>query len=296
MSKFTTEVRFICETAAGLEESKGYNSVAEILNNVANIVMPNYPIFDEAYRKVLNTKILKHYYTREIGMETVGLWKLHMDERMNLIMPKYNKLYESALIEYGIFDDVDLTTTREIDGGRNENKQATTIGSASTNENESSSETIDRDSTANNSSETISANAGQNASEAKQVQKYSDMPQGGITNLENSNYLTNATIDEKSGGGSDSTMGTAQSEGSQVFNEDVGTTGSRNNNTQRRDSEERTEENRITNTEDYLEHIVGKHWATGSKAKMIKEYRDTIINVDQMIIDELSDLFFGLWE
>jgi stage V sporulation protein AD len=33
MSKYTTEVRFICEKYAGLEESEGYNEVADIIAN-----------------------------------------------------------------------------------------------------------------------------------------------------------------------------------------------------------------------------------------------------------------------
>ena len=32
MSKYTTELRFICETEAGLSESVGYNGVAEVIS------------------------------------------------------------------------------------------------------------------------------------------------------------------------------------------------------------------------------------------------------------------------
>jgi hypothetical protein len=33
MSKYTTEVRFICESKSGLEESKGASSVDEVIAN-----------------------------------------------------------------------------------------------------------------------------------------------------------------------------------------------------------------------------------------------------------------------
>ena len=36
MSKYTTEVRFICESKSGLENSKGCDDVDEILNNSWN--------------------------------------------------------------------------------------------------------------------------------------------------------------------------------------------------------------------------------------------------------------------
>lgn len=99
MAKYTTEVRSICENYANLKESKGYNSVQSILNDSWDKVFDfDFPIFDENYREPLCKKILKHFYTKEIGEETVGLWKLRLDDRMNEIMPYYNKLYESELI------------------------------------------------------------------------------------------------------------------------------------------------------------------------------------------------------
>ena len=99
MAKYSTEVRTICENYANLKESKGYNSVQSILNDSWDKVFDfDFPIFDENYREPLCKKILKHFYTKEIGEETVGLWKLRLDDRMNEIMPYYNKLYESELI------------------------------------------------------------------------------------------------------------------------------------------------------------------------------------------------------
>ena len=99
MAKYTTEVRHICENYANLTESKGYNSIQSILNDSWDKVFDiDFPIFDENYREPLCKKILKHFYTKEIGEETVGLWKLRLDDRMNEIMPYYNKLYESELI------------------------------------------------------------------------------------------------------------------------------------------------------------------------------------------------------
>ena len=99
MSKYTTEVRYICENYAHKSESEGYNSVQSILDNSWDKVFDfDFPIFDDSYKPVLCKKILKHYYTREICEETVGLWKLRLDSRMNEIMPYFNKLYDSELI------------------------------------------------------------------------------------------------------------------------------------------------------------------------------------------------------
>ena len=85
MSKYTTEVRYICEHEAGLTESVGYNDIDRVLAlSVGKIFDFDYPIFDEAYRNVLNIKILRHFYTREIGFETVGLWKHYLRTKMKL--------------------------------------------------------------------------------------------------------------------------------------------------------------------------------------------------------------------
>ena len=112
MSQYTTELRYICESLAGLEHSVGYSDIDEVIDNSYDKIFDfNYPIFDENYRPLLEKKILKHFYTREIGQETYGLWKLKLNTKMNEIMPYYNKLYNSELLEFNPLYDVDLTTS-----------------------------------------------------------------------------------------------------------------------------------------------------------------------------------------
>lgn len=110
MSNYTTEVRYICEVNAGYKESQGYKSVDQILKEVHSKIFDfDYPIFDESYRTTLECNILRHYYTREICAETVGLWKLWLDARMNEIMPYYNELYKTTLLDFNPLYDVDYT-------------------------------------------------------------------------------------------------------------------------------------------------------------------------------------------
>lgn len=130
MSKYTTEVRFICENSAGLSESEGANNVDSILDKCWNKVFNfDFPIFDENYRQVLCKKILKHYYTREIAHESVGRWKLALNAKLNEIMPYYNQLYKSELLEFNPFYDVDLTRSREGSGTSNRTSNNTEINS-----------------------------------------------------------------------------------------------------------------------------------------------------------------------
>ena len=103
---------------------------------------------------------------------------------------------------------------------------------------------------------------------------YSDTPQGSVTNIENETYLTNATKDTND-----------QNTTSQQTTEDSSTV----NNTYQ-DSLNQT----TNDTENYLETVKGKQ-GTASYSKMLQEYRETFLNIDMMVIDELEDLFFGLW-
>ncbi len=87
MSKYSTQVRFICETCANLTESNGFNNIEDILDKSWNKIFSDFPIFDEQYRSELCKKILRHYYTRDICCETLGRWKLFLSDKMKNIMP-----------------------------------------------------------------------------------------------------------------------------------------------------------------------------------------------------------------
>ena len=59
MSKYTTEVRFICEEAAGLDKSAGYNDVNEVVQAAyPKIFDPTLVFFNEETKTRLLPKIL----------------------------------------------------------------------------------------------------------------------------------------------------------------------------------------------------------------------------------------------
>lgn len=279
MSKYTTQVRFICESKSGLEVSGGSANVDNIIAGSWNkIFTSKAPFFDEAYRSVLCSKILKHYYMREICCETVGIWTLWMNTRLEEIMPYYNQLYESAKIEFNPMHDVDLTRKheRDVKGTREENGTRT--------------ETSDgmRTLTGNRDTDTTNNDTRNTRSGSDETKKdlYSDTPQGAITSLENEKYLTNARKI------TDNVNGTG--------NEETSTTGkSRTNYTETENTDSNVNGETIntgsSNTmEDYLETIVGKQ-GTESFSSLLNKFRETFLNIDMMVIEEFSDLFFGLW-
>ena len=255
MSKYTTEVRFICESKAGLSESSGSDNVDDIISKSWDKIFTSKAVFfDESYRAILCQKILKHYYLREIGSETVGIWKLWLNTRLEEIMPFYNQLYKSALIDFNPLYDVDLKRThnRKIDSSKQDTGTSQSVSSGEINASGTSS------GTSNNTKKDL----------------YSDTPQGSITGLENENYLTNArkVTDTGSTSNENSSTGTNKT----TVNDDTSNTGTANS------------------LEDYVENVSGKQ-GSESYSSMLLKFRETFLNIDMQVIEEFSDLFMGLW-
>lgn len=125
------------------------------MENGKEIHLNNYPIFDENYRRVLNTNIIRYFYFQEIGFETVGQFNYELETTMNFIMPVYNLKYKAMQKEVDPFSTINLTETFKRDF------------------------TGEGDSTGNYTDWDL----------------YSDTPQGNVegTSINNLDYLTNAT-------------------------------------------------------------------------------------------------------
>lgn len=307
MSKYTTEVRFICETAAGLETSQGYTSVNKIIEKALPSVFDfTFPIFDESYRNVLETKILKHYYTREIGLESVGLWKLKLETKLNEIMPFYNQLYKSELLEFNPFYDVDLTRDHKLNKTENTKQSGTeevdTTKNGSVTDETTTEENGNQNSTSNtNINNTTGSTSEETAGNTKtHYDKYSDTPQGSLQNVQNDTYLTNARMinDTDSQTGKTTVTRNDESNSTTTSNTDTNNTvdTTRNINTNDRENRNTTQSaNRdLTSLDDYLEHVKGKNGGASYSA-LLKEYRQTFLNIDMQIINELDELFVLLW-
>lgn len=168
MSSFTTQIRYICESLAGYDASKRYMSIDDIIDKSWNkIFPPSFVTFTPEYRPVLAKKILKHYYTREIGSETFGLFQLRLDAKLSVIMPYYNKLYKAFEKDYDILSDTDviITHNKENSGDNNANSRSNS----------------------------------KNEYEGQDINRHSNTPQGGLDGIKSDRYLSSADItDNKS--------------------------------------------------------------------------------------------------
>lgn len=165
MSKYTTELRFYLETLAGLEEST--DDIAKVLSESwAKVFDFDFPIYNESHREELCKKILMHYYFREIGMETIGAWKIKLQSNMLEIMPYYNKLYAVLDEEFSLNKTRESFIEREYQGSYNFTGN-----------------------TKSENSDTINL-----TDERNDTSKFLDTPQGGLDGILDNDYLTTATI------------------------------------------------------------------------------------------------------
>lgn len=266
MAKYTTELRTICESLAGLvgdpDENRGYDSIDEIIESARPHIFDfTYPLTDTTHKAELETKIIQHYYTREIGSETYGLWHLRLKTTMQEIMPYYDELYNTAHLILNPLHDVDMhrESTKEIDG------------------NYSGSESLQAEGTINQTGAIQQAQTNNSG----EWNLYEDTPQGSLNNIKidpnettQSGYLTNAR---------------------HITSSDSGTNNQQSvNNGTSSNAEQKTNSKTDDINESFDEHIYGKQ-GSASFAALLKEYRETILNIDMMIIEELNNLFMLIW-
>ena len=293
LSKYTTEVRFICEHFAGLDESKGFTKVNDIVEKARHNIFEKYPIFDENYRSVLEAKILKHFYTREIGFESVGLWLLKLNQKMCEIMPYYNQFYESQKLTFNPLVNIDISQTSTRDDNTASNTQT---AQATTNE-RTNNVSKDSNESVMSSSKTSEDNKQIYGSKVKTTGNddisESETPQGTLENVENNTYLSKFTrnkknlADEKSG--KDETTNNGSVDSANASNSNI-TENSNEKINANNTTNESSEKNKLEN---YIANNIGLSGVSGSE--LLEKYRATFMNIDMLVIGELNDLFMKLW-
>ena len=220
MAKYTMELRTVIQYE-GRDTVENYfkdycinNYLRE--NEVETILNANIWSKDR-----LASKIVDHYFMREIGYETIGLFKHYAKVYMQEIMERYLPLIYSNSINYDPLVNVDYTEsfTRNIQGSG--------------------------ESTSTNNASGLSVN--------------SDTPQGQINkdSILSGQYASN----------------TGASETQSTINDNT------SNNTD----------------ESYTKKVKGNSGVSATAQKMIEQYRQNIIAIDENIIKELDKLFMGLY-
>lgn len=122
MSKYTIEIRTICDLLTrNTVESwfKDYELSDYLTDDEIQVINERGTWSKDKLAK----KIIDYYYTREIGFETIELFKIHVKSKMNNIMESKLPLIYSSAIKYDPLVNVDVTTTvsRRVDDSANAN-------------------------------------------------------------------------------------------------------------------------------------------------------------------------------
>lgn len=207
-----------------------------------------YPI-NQNDKQRFEHNFLRHFYTREIGFETYGLWKLKLADEINMIIPKYNKLWEDATkyINTDLLANTDYNVIRNYTGTKNSNETNNFNGTNVSNG--SNVDVMNRDT----------------------VRAYSDTPQGNMDNLLNENYLTNLTHEYDNGSSIRRT----------------------NNNTTNTNNTTNSNGN-VNDSHNEIVRYVGKNGGM-SYAEAILKARETYLNIDLMLCNDMRDLFMLIW-
>lgn len=158
-----------------------------------------YPFYDDSKRIDFERKFIQHFYFREICHPAVERFKFYLRDKFATVLPYYNELFKAAQIEYSVLDNYSLTeeftSTRENEGKTSgiSSTRGQIIGNQVTDSNtnvDTNGTETDKDKTVTDVNATGSSTTDANASTNKDsVKKFLDTPQG-LTNLEDSNYLT----------------------------------------------------------------------------------------------------------
>lgn len=142
----------------------------------------------------LATKIVNHYFMREIGFETMALFRENAKNYMYELMEEYLPLIYSASIEYDPLINVDYTENYErqaTNEGSNSNSTSTSSTSSSTSSSSSSSLNVNSDTPQGQISKTAILNGAYASSTGANESTISDS-----TSASNSNSGTNTGTNE----------------------------------------------------------------------------------------------------
>lgn len=211
-------------------------------------------------RSELNEKILNHYKYREIGFETVGRFLDELEISLCEIMPKYNLLYHTADQDYNMLYNADYT--RKITAQRD--------GSESTDTTSNIQNTTENEATDSSSAQTSNNDA------SKHVQSQTPQNELDITaqNIDSVGYADQVDWNKSEAAGTTSSQGSSTSKTDHSGSGNVLA------------EQERSE------TEQSLEEVKG-NYGQMSYQYLVKKYRELIINIDQMIINDprIQELF-----
>lgn len=263
MAMFTIEVRTLLK---GWSDSHDINT--QITDGIPHVFDNTWSLNNDENTQRMKHMILRHYYMREIGLETPQLWILKLNAELSEIAPKYSMLYNAIEeVKNNPLGNVNVTETQDA-------KASGTVDASGTN-------TATTQSTNKQSSESQNTGTSTGNGNSDAWQTSNDTPQGGLDGIESNKYLSSAvhnkstTEQNTSNNASTTASGTSEITGSS-------------------ESSNSAKSNTVS-TSDYVKKIIGKNNGDSNIDTFVKLYNN-VLNIDRQLLNELEPLFMGLWE
>lgn len=283
------------------------------MNPPFNFGMMDYPVVSEDYREKLNELFFSRYRFHEIGYETPEMFRHFLNYKMELIMPRYNKLIEAELLIDNPLSDYDVNVVDNKTVNVDTNQVATidetvdTNGSATIDETQTNISEVKNDSTITSVGEsdasTTTTNEGNKVSSQENFLVESDTAQGllvgdvvgsdgyGSKTVKESNVntdddnTTNLVVNESDSVDTSITDSDTSSDSTNVIDNDA-----------TNQSHTITDNDSVTDTtqetiESETRNETGRH---KSQSELYLEYSESLQHINTMILDELEYLFMGI--
>lgn len=210
------------------DESEEQTKIADLSKNARSTIFNfDYPLTNKVSKETFETTILNHYINRRIGFETVTLFRIKLNAKINEIIPVVNMMFDS-------FDGWDLFNTGETTLRTLENRTS-------------------------NQSNTTMTNNSETTSESTSDNRFSELPQDEIEDIQNGSYMTDYRLVHDEASSTDSSSSTGASSGTSTSNDT-----------------ERIER------------------SVQNKVELMKEFQQNITTVYKYVYSQLDELFFGL--
>lgn len=224
--------------------------------------MDGYTLSDPSHVRVLNDKIIKHYWFHELAVSPPGRFAFYMDEALNLIMPYYDGLYKSEIQDAAVLfgatyeEALDVLRSESVKGGANEQTTGTATATS-----QSDGSSTDHEEASGNS-----------------LMQRLDTPQGEVA-LIDSGYMT--SLQKDSGTTTSDSNGTASS----TVKSDSTSGGTKTSDTSS-DTEERRGESRTWRRTD------------PEYARLVLDLGRRFMNIDRMVVEdrEIRECFWCEWD
>lgn len=160
----------------GAKEPDDYTKIKNLAKEGRSTIFNfEYPLSEKVSKEKFEIMILNHYLERRIGFETVTSFQIHLDNKLNEIMPIYNKLFDS-LDGWDLLNDGEKVVREGNDDKTSKSSQNSNSNSAM----ESSNNLLNNSTSTNNSTSD---------------RRRSTLPQNNIEDVKNGSYLTEYNFD-----------------------------------------------------------------------------------------------------